>query len=134
MFANQKTLGNDGPAGITDPTLDIGVDTQYQWIGEEHAVTLRAAYIWEKKKNNVENFGAPGTVNASDELNDLSLSASYIWDRKISFTASRFMTWGTADAKPLYQLCQRLAELLFLEFRSGLSTLHERRPRHLALV
>ena len=58
MYANQKTAGNDGPAGISDPTLDIGVDTQYQWIGEEHAVTLRAAYIWEKKKNNVENFGA----------------------------------------------------------------------------
>ena len=99
MYANQKTAGNDGPAGISDPTLDIGVDTQYQWIGEEHAVTLRAAYIWEKKKNNVENFGAAaGTANASDVLNDLSISASYIWDRKISFTASRFNTWGDADA------------------------------------
>jgi hypothetical protein len=96
MFANQKTAGNDGPAGISDPTLDIGVDTQYQWIGEEHAVTLRAAYIWEKKKNNVEIANGQD-ANASDVLNDLTISASYIWDRKISFTASRFNTWGTTD-------------------------------------
>jgi hypothetical protein len=97
MFANQRALGNDGPAGITDPTLDIGADTQYQWIGEEHAVTLRAAYIWEKKKNNVE-IANGADANASDVLNDLSISATYIWDRKISFTASRFTTWGTTDA------------------------------------
>ena len=54
--ARVPTLDDRQPlSGVTDPTLDIGVDTQYQWIGEEHAVTVRAAYIWERKKNNVEN-------------------------------------------------------------------------------
>jgi hypothetical protein len=101
MFANQRTAGEATPAGISDATLDIGVDTQYQWIGEEHAVTVRAAYIWEKKNNNVENALALAAgdplVNQSNVLNDFNISATYIWDRKISFTAGYFNTWGDTD-------------------------------------
>jgi hypothetical protein len=121
MYANQK-MGVDAQtsdqlnslfkAGVTDPTLNIGFDTQYQWIGEEHAVTLRAAYIWQRKKNTAENAalaevnaGVPNTyqlANTSDTLNDFNISASYIYDRKISFTAGYFNTWGTTDVG-LYQ-------------------------------
>ena len=35
--------------------------------------------------------------NLYDELNDFNISASYIYDRKISFTAGYFNTWGTTD-------------------------------------
>ncbi len=28
-------------SGVSDPTLDIGIDAQYQWIGDVHAVTVR---------------------------------------------------------------------------------------------
>ncbi len=68
MYAEQKTGINSAIAssdpnnptslfvsGVTDPTLDIGFDAQYQWIGEEHAVTVRGAYVWQRKKNAVEN-------------------------------------------------------------------------------
>lgn len=102
MYAKQRAAGEATPAGITDATLDIGLDTQYQWIGERHAVTVRAAYIWEKKKNDVENAIAIAAgdplVNSSDTLNDFNISATYIYDRKYSLTVSRFNTWGTADA------------------------------------
>jgi hypothetical protein len=95
--------------GKYDPTLNLGVDAQYQWIAEQHAITVRAAYIWQKKKNTAENAAitsaniAAGAdtyplANASDVLNDFNISASYIWDRKISFTAGYFNTWGTTDA------------------------------------
>jgi hypothetical protein len=100
MFARQLTQGTDGPSGVTDSTLDLGVDAQYQYIGELHAFTLRAGYIWERKKNNVERWGITDPAelpNASDELNDFNISASYIYDRKYSFTAGRFMTWGNSD-------------------------------------
>ncbi len=50
MYANQRTAGELTPAGVSDPTLNIGLDTQYQWIGEVHAVTVRAAYIWEQEE------------------------------------------------------------------------------------
>jgi hypothetical protein len=99
MYANQRTAGEATPAGLSDPTLNIGVDTQYQWIGEQHAVTVRAAYIWQRKKNVVEmdpNSGLSAD-NLYDDLNDFNISASYIYDRTISFTAGYFNTWGTTD-------------------------------------
>ena len=113
MYANvQPTNGGLGTAGapqalalpgVADPFLDIGLDSQYQWIAEEHAVTFRASWIWEHQKYNVENnpfilnqTGNP--TNLTDQLNDVNISASYIYDRTYSFTAQYFATWGTADA------------------------------------
>ena len=108
MYAEQKTGVDNGfnVNGISDPTLDIGVDTQYQWIGEQHAVTVRAAYIWEKKKNNIEMQNGAAS-NLYDELNDFNISATYIYDRKISFTIGYFNTWGINDVtfmgQPIYR-------------------------------
>jgi hypothetical protein len=117
MYANQRIAGEVTPAGRTDATLDLGVDTQYQWIGERHAVTVRAAYIWEKKKNDVEiALADPAFLpNASDTLNDFNISASYIYNRKYSFTASRFNTWGTADAN-LYGTASGLPDSSYWKF------------------
>ena len=71
--------------------------SQYQWIGEEHVFTVRASYIWENKSNAAE-IAAGTPANLNDQLNDLNVNASYIYDRTISFTVGRFETWGTTDA------------------------------------
>ncbi|MGO9547627.1 MAG: cytochrome C [Rhodomicrobium sp.] len=85
--------------GITDPFLDIGVDAQYQYIGDCNIFTVRASWIWEHQKLNVENNPLIATAaNPTDELNDLNISASYIYDRTYSCTAGYFATWGTSDA------------------------------------
>ncbi len=89
--------------GAYDPFLDIGVDSQYQWIGEHNAVTVRATYVWERQKYNVENNAAivaltGNQTNPTDELNDLNINASYIYERMISLTVGYFATWGTSDA------------------------------------
>ena len=106
MYANQQlTNGALGFAGSpnaiaigpTDPTIDVGVDSQYQWIGEEHVFTVRASYIWENKSNAAE-IAAGTPANLNDQLKDLNVNASYIYDRTISFTVGRFETWGTTDA------------------------------------
>ena len=101
MYADQRTAGAFTPIGITDGTLDMGLDAQYQWIGEQHIFTLRTSWIWERKKNSVENALAIGSgappAKRYDELNDFNVSASYIYDRTISFTAGYFNTWGTND-------------------------------------
>jgi hypothetical protein len=100
MFAEvQPTGGTPVPLlpGVTDPTLDLAVDSQYQWVGLEHVFSVRASYIWENKSNNVEvplGFAS----NPSDQLNTVNISATYIYDRAYSFTAGYFNTWGTADA------------------------------------
>ncbi len=103
MYADQQPGVQSGLffPGLTDPTLDVGVDAQYQWIGERHIFTVRASYIWENKKNNAEIAALAGTAplpNRSDQLNDFNISATYIYDRTIGLTAGYFNTWGTSDA------------------------------------
>jgi len=104
MFANvQPTVGGDVPGanqlafpGITDLFTDVGVDTEYQYIGDVHAFTLRASYIWENQKLNGE-FGAGVSSNPTDDLNSFNISASYIYNHTISLTGGYFNTWGTSD-------------------------------------
>jgi hypothetical protein len=107
MYANVQPVGaNPGntsalsyPAGVFDPTLDIGVDSQYQFIGETDIFTVRASYIWERAKLNGEYFyGAPDSSNLVNELNSFHASASYVYDRTFSFTGGYFNIWGTPDA------------------------------------
>jgi hypothetical protein len=102
MFADvQPTGGTPVPlvSGVTDPTLDVGIDSQYQWIGLEHIFSVRGSYIWENKKNNVELVapGGPFASNPRDQLNTVNISTTYIYDRAYSFTAGYFNTWGTTD-------------------------------------
>ncbi|MGO9484378.1 MAG: hypothetical protein ACLPX9_07320 [Rhodomicrobium sp.] len=98
MYADTRPGSGSGffVPGVTDPTLDLGLDSQYQWIGEEHVFTVRSSYIWENKKNNAELLTG-GASNSSDTLNDFNINASYIYDRKYSFSAGWFDTWGKSD-------------------------------------
>ena len=62
----KDVYGGTGPppaacVRVTDPTLDIGFDAQYQWIADVHAITLKGAYIWENRKNTVE-LAYPGRL------------------------------------------------------------------------
>jgi hypothetical protein len=104
MFANVQPTGGDTVpllGSVVDPTLDLAVDAQYQYLGETHGFTVRTSYIWEKKKNNVErnpNQTALFADNLSDQLNEFNFSATYLYDRTISLTGGYFATWGTGDA------------------------------------
>jgi hypothetical protein len=63
----------------TDSFTDIGVDTQYQYLGDPHTVTLRASWIHENR-----NLGASKALGLSDNSHDvlrsLNASVSYIYD------------------------------------------------------
>ena len=109
MYADiQPVNGDTTPLpGGSDATLDLGFDAQYQWISDVHAITLKGAYIWQNRKNTVEmapenatasSSGGPLVSNASDQLNSVNISGSYVYDRTYSFSAGYFNTWGTADA------------------------------------
>jgi len=80
----------------TDSFTDIGVDTQYQYLGDPHTVTLRASWIHENR-----NLGASKAFGLSDNSHDvlrsLNASVSYIYDHTWSFTAGRISIGGTAD-------------------------------------
>ncbi len=89
--------------GRTDKYTDVGIDAQYQYIGPLHAFTARASYIWEHQKLDASYYGAiaagsnPPDRN-NEDLRSLNVSASYIYDRHISFTADYFNIQGTTDS------------------------------------
>jgi len=89
------------PAGMsaagTDSFTDIGIDTQYQYLGDPHTVTARLAWIHEN-----HNTSASQTLgladNSNNNLRSLNASVSYIYDSTWSLTAGRVSVGGTADA------------------------------------
>jgi hypothetical protein len=84
-------------AAGTDSFTDIGVDSQYQYIGDPHTVTVRTSWIHESR-----NLGASQALgfadNSHDVLRELNWSVSYIYDRTWSFTLGRFLLDGSSDA------------------------------------
>jgi hypothetical protein len=89
------------PLGVsgagTDSFTDIGIDTQYQYLGDPHMVTARLAWIHEN-----HNTSASQTLgladNSNNQLRSLNASVSYIYDQTWSLTAGRTSIGGTADA------------------------------------
>jgi hypothetical protein len=81
----------------TDSFTDIGIDTQYQYLGDPHTVTARLAWIHEN-----HNTSASQTLgladNSNNRLRSLNASVSYIYDNTWSLTAGRVSVGGTADA------------------------------------
>ena len=81
----------------SDAFTDIGADVQYQFIGDPHAVTFRAAWIHEN--HDLSASKALGLAdNSRDVLRSFNASVSYIYDRTWSFTLGRMMVSGTSDA------------------------------------
>jgi hypothetical protein len=92
------------PAGLatgpTDKFTDYALDSQYQYIGEDHLVSVLATYIHEKLS--LDASAAAGT-NSSDTLSTTKLAANYYYRRKIGGALGFFNTNGSTDAA-LYQV------------------------------
>jgi hypothetical protein len=101
MIGTFGMAANVFPGGVvgsgTDKFTDVGVDSQYQWIGDVHAVTARASYIFEKQQLDA-TYGLGSSANTSNDLRSLNVSASYIYDHMISVTGGFFQTTGSSDA------------------------------------
>ncbi len=81
----------------TDKYTDLGFDAQYQWISDTHAVTARAAYIYEKQQLD-STFGQGGSSNPNNNLRSFKASASYIYDHTVSLTGGFTLLSGSKDA------------------------------------
>jgi hypothetical protein len=108
----------------TDSFTDIGIDTQYQYLGDPHMVTARLAWIHEN-----HNTSASQTLgladNSNNQLRSLNASVSYIYDQTWSLTGGRVSVGGTADAA-LYgtftgspNSAGWIAELAYLPYSHG---------------
>jgi hypothetical protein len=89
------------PLGLTqagtDSFADIGVDTQYQYLGDPHAVTFRGAWIHENHNTSASQLLGLAD-NSNDQLRSLNASVSYIYDHTWSLTTGRVSVGGTTDA------------------------------------
>jgi hypothetical protein len=83
----------------TDKVTDIGFDTQYQWLTDEHAVTLRGNYIWERQILDASsNPGVAFANNGVNYLRSLNISTEYVYDHKYAFEVAYFQITGSPDA------------------------------------
>jgi hypothetical protein len=97
-------IGEGNPVGTTatfpqtDNFTDIGVDSQYQYQGNNYWLTLRGSLIREFQQLNA-SFTNGLSANPTNQLNTLRLQASFAYggDNKVVFTAQYFNTWGTPD-------------------------------------
>ena len=102
MVGTYGLLANIIPNNIggfgTDKYWDEGFDGQYQWIHEQHAVTLRANYVIERQQFDNSFFAQGLTSNHIDYLRSLKLQGEYVYDHTYAFGAGYFNISGTPDA------------------------------------
>ncbi len=102
LFANlnplQPWIPNLGIPG-TDRYADVGIDSQYQFIGRNHSITVRGSFIHEDQTLDA-SFANGISANPTNRLDTLRISASFVHgkDKRWEFTGAYFNTSGTADA------------------------------------
>jgi len=94
--------GNDRSAG-TDRFLDVGIDGQYQYLGDVHGLSARFSYIMERQNRDASVLlGA--AANIKDTLNSFKASATYHYEvppltgSKFAVTGGYFNLRGSNDA------------------------------------
>jgi hypothetical protein len=105
MIANVRpwvdTSGMSGSATFAqaDKYTDVGVDSQYQYQGENFWFTLRGSYIHESQNLNA-SFANGLADNITNKLNTARAQASLAYgnESRIVLTGQYFSTWGTPDA------------------------------------
>ena len=73
---------------------DVAEDVQYQFVGDEHQLTLAGTHIHESM---TLDASVAGGTNPKDSLSTTRLWATYYYRRKIGGTLAYFSTTGTTD-------------------------------------
>jgi len=95
-----KLFPGGGPlSGPTDRFKDWAIDSQLQYIGDQHLFSILGTYIDETR--NMDATGG-GLANASDKVKTLRIGGNYYYQRKYGVALGYFSTTGSEDAE-LYQ-------------------------------
>jgi hypothetical protein len=74
---------------------DVAEDVQYQFVGDQHQLTLAGTHIHESM---TLDASVAGGSNPKDSLSTTRLWATYYYRRKIGGTLGYFSTTGSTDA------------------------------------
>jgi hypothetical protein len=116
------------PKGLSqagmDSFTDVGVDVQYQFLGDPHIVTARAAWIHENHNTQASQLLGLAS-NSNDTLQSLNALVSYIYNQTWRPTGGWTTLSGSADVL-LYgtptggpNSIGWIAELAYLPFMHG---------------
>jgi hypothetical protein len=85
------------PVGSTpDKFNDVALDTQYQFIGDQHIFSVQATYI--KEKMNLDgSFALGDSQNASNDLKTFRLGGSWYYQRTYGAALGYFSMTGSSD-------------------------------------
>ena len=121
-------LGTTATFPQADRFTDIGVDSQYQFQGDNFWITLRGSWIHEFQKLDA-SFTNGLAANPTNDLNTLRLQGSLAYgsDNRIVLTGQYFNTWGTSDMLAYAGLASGLspdsdgftAEIAYIPFSSS---------------
>jgi hypothetical protein len=88
-------VGESGPANTF---VDVAIDGQYQFITDNHIVSISGSWIHEWQKYNSSNIVNLNLAsNTRDTLDTVRLTGSYFFKRKFGGTVQLFSTTGTPD-------------------------------------
>ena len=80
----------------TDKYLNVGVDAQYQYDGDQYSVTIKAMDTMQwMTLNNSFAYGSASNINNS--LNTFKINGTFVWDHTYAFSAGYFNVNGTSD-------------------------------------
>jgi hypothetical protein len=88
--------------GAADKFNDVALDTQYQFIGDEHIFSVQATYIKEKQNldGSIALAQAAGNAapNSSNDLKTYRVGGSWYYERTYGAALGYFSTSGSSDA------------------------------------
>jgi len=89
--------GNSLPlGGATDRYTDLAVDAQYQFIGDQHLITVLATYIHENQDLQA-SLASGAAAQVKNDLRTIKLAAEYSYQRLIGGALGLFDTTGSSD-------------------------------------
>ncbi len=92
-FTLDRYPDNTNLSGPTDRFRDTGIDAQYQYITDQHRVSLQANYVREQ-----QDWLATPQGNSSDTLRSFKAKATYYYQKQYGVNVGYFSTKGDADS------------------------------------
>jgi hypothetical protein len=81
----------------TDHFVDLGFDTQYQFLGERDSISLQASFITENQSLTASQ-AIGNSTNSHNRLQSFHVKGTYYYDQTYGLTLGYFQVQGNADA------------------------------------
>ncbi len=99
LYGAQFNLLPGNPESLSGPVNrlnDVAEDVQYQFVGDEHLVTVAGTRIHESMTLDA-TYLSGGSANPTDDLTTLRLWTTYYYRRRFGGTVGYFSTTGSTD-------------------------------------